>query len=266
MLAPFLLALREGIEAALIVGLLLSVLDRIRRPDCAPTVWGGVTAGVAASVIAALILRLVGWRLEGRAESIFEGAASWAAAGLLTAMIFWLRRQVGVMQAALEQDIRNAVACGKGAVFTVAFVAVTREGVELAIFLGAATSTSSPMLTLLGALAGLSTAALAGWTLFATSLRFDLRAFFRVSNILLLLLAAGLVAKGVGEFSEAGWVAPGTAPLWNTRAYLSEGSIGGAALKSLFGYTSTPSLAQAVAYVAFLSGVVFWLRRQPVRG
>ena len=84
--------------------------------------------------------------------------------------------------------------------------------------------------------------------------------------LLLLLFAAGLVAKGTGEFSEAGWIAPGTTPMWNTSAYLSEASIGGAMLKSLFGYTSTPSLAQAVAYVVFLAGIVLWSRRQPVSG
>lgn len=92
MLPSFLLALREGIEAALVVALLLSVLRRVQRRDRLASVWFGVIAGVASSVVAALILRAIGWNLEGRAEAIFEGAASWIAAGLLTGMIFWLCR------------------------------------------------------------------------------------------------------------------------------------------------------------------------------
>jgi high-affinity iron transporter len=252
MISSFLLALREGIEAALVVGLLLSVLRRIRRQDGVAAVWFGVIAGVVASAGAALLLRAIGWNLEGRAEAIFEGATSWIAAGLLTGVIFWLRKQSGGMQAALKTEIQNAAGFGGGAVFVVAFVAVAREGVELAIFLTAASLGSDAVPTLVGACLGLGVAALAGCLLFATSLRFDLRRFFQISNALLLLLAAGLVAKGVGEFSEAGWLAPIIDPLWNTSAWLPETSGWGAMLKSLFGYNSTPSFAQAFAYAAFL--------------
>jgi high-affinity iron transporter len=261
MLAGFLLALREGIEATLVIGLLVSVLRRLCRPDCNVAVWTGAAAGLAASVIVALLLRALGWNLEGAAEAIFEGAMSLLAATLLVVMIFWMQGRPGRMGPAGEVEIRDAVSSGRGAVFAVAFISVAREGIELAIFLAATSLESHAVPTLVGAAAGLGTAALAGWVLFATAVRFSLRRFFQVTNILLLLFAAGLVAKGVGEWGEAGWISPLIDPLWNTSRWLPETSVLGAMLKTLLGYNSTPSFTQALSYAAFLA-IIGWLLRR----
>lgn len=259
----FLLALREGIEAALVVGLLLSVLRRLCRPDCTAAVWAGAAAGLAMSVVVALLLRAMGWNLEGTAEEIFEGAMSLLAAALLGAMIVWMHWRAGRMGAALEAEVRDAVGSGRGAVFAVAFITVAREGIELAIFLAAASLETHAVPTLAGAVAGLGTAAVAGWALFATAVRFNLRRFFRVTNVLLLMFAAGLVAKGVGELGEAGWIPPMVDPLWNTSRWLPETSAPGAMLKTLLGYNDTPSFSQVLSYAAFLAIVGLILRRTP---
>lgn len=261
MLAGYLLALREGVEAAFVIGLLLTGLRRFCRRDCAAAVWIGAAAGLAVSVAVALLLRVVGWNLEGTAEAIFEGAMGLLAAALLGVMIVWMHRTAGRVGATWEAEIKDAVGSGRGAVFAVAFITATREGVELAIFLAAASLESHAVPTLVGAAAGLGTAAVAGWALFATAVRFSLRRFFQVTNGLLLLFAAGLVGKGVGELGEAGWIPPMVDPLWNTSQWLPETSAPGAVLKTLLGYSSTPSFMQVVSYAAFLTIVGLLLRR-----
>jgi high-affinity iron transporter len=269
MLAGYLLALREGVEAAFVIGLLLTGLRRLCRGDCAAAVWIGVAAGLVVSVTVALLLRAVGWNLEGTAEAIFEGAMGLLAAALLGVMILWMHRTAGRVGAAWEAEIKDAVGSGRGAVFAVAFITVTREGVELALFLAAASLESHAVPTLAGAAAGLGTAAVAGWALFATAVRFSLRRFFQVTNVLLLLFAAGLVAKGVGEFGEAGWIPPMVDPLWNTSRWLPETSASGAVLKTLLGYNSTPSFMQVLSYAGFLAIVGWLLSRtsaEPARG
>jgi high-affinity iron transporter len=184
-------------------------------------------------------------------------------AALLGVMIFWMHRTAGRMGLALEAEIRDAAGSGRGAVFAIAFITVAREGIELAIFLTAASFESGAVHTLVGAGAGLSAAGVAGWALFATAVRFSLRRFFQVTNALLLLFAAGLVAKGVGEFAEAGWISPMVDPLWNTSRWLPDTSASGAILKALFGYNDTPSSSQVLSYAAFLTVVGLILRRTP---
>jgi high-affinity iron transporter len=140
-------------------------------------------------------------------------------------------------------------------------VAVVREGLELALFLNAVVLHSAASTVLAGAMLGLLVAAACGWVLFATTLRFSVRRFFQVSGALLLLLAAGFVSHAVGEFIEVGWIPPLIEPIWNTTGWLPETSTGGAILKTLFGYESTPSLAEVAAYVLFLLAVGWALRR-----
>lgn len=263
--ASFLLALREGVEAALIVGLVLSALRRLGRRDAVAAVWAGVAGGVAASAVVAWALHALGWSLAGRAEALFEGAINLTAAALLTTMIFWLQRTARRLRAVVEADVRDALVSGRGAVCAVAFVAVAREGVELAIFLGAASFGADASRTLIGASAGLGVAAVAGWALFATTARVGLRRFFQLSNALLLLFAAGLAAKGIGELSEAGWVPPLIDPLWNSAGWLPETALPGAMLKALLGYTSTPSLAQVIVYLVCLAGLAVSLNRTEKR-
>lgn len=260
MLASFLLALREGIEAALIVGMLAGVLRRTRRPDYMPVLWLGVASGATISVIAALLLRSLGLRFAGDGEAIYEGTVGLAAAALLTGMIFWMRRHAGQASDAAGANLRLAARSGRGAVFALAFVAVMREGIELALFLNAAVFRSAASAVFAGAMLGLLVAVAGGWLLFATALRFSVRRFFQVSGALLLLVAAGFVSHALGEFIEVGWIPPLIEPIWNTAGWLPETSAGGAVLKTLFGYKSAPSFTEVAAYGLFLIAVSWALR------
>jgi high-affinity iron transporter len=257
----YLLSLREGIEAALVIGIMLGALRQLRRMDCAHVVWTGVVSAVAASAVGAVLLHLLGWSLHGAAEEIFEGVMLFTAAGLLTWMIFWMSRQSHRLKGDLEAGLRKAM-CSPGhrGVFMLTFVAVAREGVELALFLTAAGVDSNGPQTLGGAFLGLATAALLGWSLFTSTARLNLRRFFQVTGVMLILFAAGMVATGVHEFNELGWIPALVDPVWNSHAVLSEQSAVGALLKGLFGYTSSPSLAAALAYVVYLLAILAGIR------
>lgn len=267
MFPSFLLALREGLEAALLIGIVLGVLQHIGRAQLKRMVWLGVGSAAAISVSGALALNALGASFEGAAETIFEGFAMLLAAGVLTWMIFWMQRQARAVQTELEADVRRAaIQGGQGALFLVAFVAVLREGIELALFLTAAAMTTTAQSMLTGAVLGLGVAALLGWSLFATTVRLDLRRFFRVTGVLLILFAGGLVAHGIHEFNEVGWIPAVVEHIWDVNYILDESSILGQMLKALFGYNGNPSLTEMVGYLGYFIAVGLSLRsrRQPL--
>jgi len=269
MLPTYLLSLREGLEAALIIGIVLGAVSKIRRNDLAPAVWLGTLIAIIVSILTAVILTSFGLSLEETAEQIFEGITMLIAAGILTWMIFWMSKQARFLKSELEAGVNKAAAStGKRAVFWLAFMAVVREGVELAFFITAAffagdqsQVTSNIIQTLAGTILGLGTAALLGWTLFATTVRLDLRRFFQVTGILLILFAAGLVAHGVHEFNEVGWIPAVVEHVWDLNVVLDETSLLGQLLRTLFGYNGNPSLTEMIAYFAYLVVVsIFWRR------
>jgi high-affinity iron transporter len=191
------------------------------------------------------------------------------AAGLLTWMIFWMSKQARSLKGELEAGVNRAAATtGQRAMFGLAFLAVVREGIELALFITAAffagnqgQMTSNIIQTLAGTILGLGTAALLGWTLFATTVRLDLRRFFQVTGFLLILFAAGLVAHGVHEFNEVGWIPAIIEHVWDVNAIVDENSLFGLLLKTLFGYNGNPSLTEMIAYFVYLAVVtVLWRR------
>ena len=261
MLAPFLLSLREGLEAALIIGILLGALQRFGRSDLKKAAWSGVAMAVLVSLAAALTLQRIGASLEGDAEKIFEGTTMLLAAGVLTWMIFWMSRQAHTIKSGLEANVLNATrAGGFMPIFSLAFLAVVREGVELALFLTATTFASGGQSILTGALLGLAAAVAMGWLIFATTVRLDLRRFFQLTGALLLLFAAGLVAHGVHEFNELGWIPAIIDPVWNINHILNDKSTLGEALNALFGYNGNPSLTEVLAYVGYFVVILLALR------
>ncbi len=270
MLPTYLLSLREGLEAALIIGIVLGALTKIRRSDLSPAVWLGALSAVGLSTLTAVLLTTFGMSLEERAEQIFEGITMLIAAGILTWMIFWMSRQARFLKGDLEVGVSKAAAStGKRAVFWLAFVAVVREGVELALFITAAffagdpsQVTSNIIQTLAGTILGLGTAALLGWTLFATTVRLDLRRFFQVTGFLLILFAAGLVAHGVHEFNEVGWIPAVIEHVWDVNAFIDENSVPGQLLRTLFGYNGNPSLTEMISYFVYLAVVMVLWRRE----
>ena len=258
MFPSFLLSLREGLEAALVIGIVLGAVHKMGRPDLKQVVWAGAGMAVIASIAVAVLLTLIGAEFEGRAEEIFEGFAMLAAAGLLTWMIFWMRSHARSLKSDLEDDVRLAAFRNGGrALFLLAFLAISREGFELVLFLGAAGMASNTLQTLTGAVLGLGVAVFLGWLLFATTRRLNLRQFFRVTNVLLILFAAGLVAHGVHEFNEAGLIPPVIEHVWDTNPILDENSTTGEILTALFGYNGNPSLTEVGAYLSYFA--LLWL-------
>jgi high-affinity iron transporter len=269
MIAALLIAFREGLEAALIVGIVLGYLnktgDAARRRDA----WVGVILAVILSALIALMIQAVGAKLEGKAEQIFEGVTMLLAVGVLTWMVFWMRYQARFIKSSLEHDIDAAGAERKWGLTAVTFLAVFREGVETALFLSAAAFASDGLGTLTGALIGLALAAITGYLIYASSVRLNMKRFFNVTTVLLLIFAAGLFAHGVHEFQEAGLLPLVTEHVWDTNHLFDESSSLGEIIRAVFGYNGNPSLLEVIAYwgywVVALSGVRWWVDRKGTR-
>lgn len=204
MVASLLITLREGLEAALIIGVVLGVLHRLQHRDKGRWVWAGTAVAAAISAGSGVALARLGVAFEGRGEKIFEGMTTLLAASMLSWMIFWMQRQGSRVQASLERETHRAVAGGsRWALFWLAFVAVLREGIETALFLNAAAFSTTATQTLVGGAIGLVLAIGLGWLMFTASKRLNIHLFFRVTGVLLLFFAAWLVAQGVHDLQEA---------------------------------------------------------------
>ncbi len=261
MLPGFLLSLREGLEAALIIGIVLGALRKMNRSELAPAVWYGAISASVISLAAAVVLIRFGASLEGRAEEIFEGITMLLAAVVLTWMIFWMQRQSRSIKTDLEAEVRYATGrIGLQALFWLAFFAVVREGVELALFLTATAMASESQFNLLGAILGLVAAAALGWAIFTSSIRLNLSSFFMVTSVLLILFAGGLAAHGVHELNEAGWVPAIIEHVWDTNTIVDENSTFGSLLKALFGYNGNPSLTEVLTYFGYFVAIYLGLR------
>jgi high-affinity iron transporter len=259
MLPGFLLSLREGFEVALVLGIVLGALRKINRREMSSIIWSGAAIAGLVSVLLAFFLYSLGGELEGRAEEIYEGLSMLFATVLLTWMVFWMRRQAGSLSKELEGNVLKTTALGSHrALFLLAFLAVGREGLELAVFLTISAFSSSAWLTFLGAIAGLSVAALMGFLLFTTTRRLSVKKFFLVTNVLMILFAAGLVARSIHEFNEAGWVPAVVENVWDANHFLNEESTVGSMFVTLLGYNGNPSLTEVVIYVCYLLLVGSW--------
>jgi high-affinity iron transporter len=265
MLAGFLLALREGIEAALIISIVLGMLKKMQRTDRARVVWLGIAGAALISVGVAIVLNVIGAEFEGATEQAFEGFTMLFAAAVLTWMIFWMQKQGRRIQQGLEADVREALSGGQtAALFSVAFFAVLREGIELALFLTAVNFSApvvggeAPILGWLGGVLGLIAAAIIGWLLYESAIKLNLRRFFQFTSIVLILFAAGLVGHAVHEFNELGWIPSMVEHVYDLNPIVPEASTVGEFLKALFGYNGNPSLTEMLAYIAYFV-VVFGL-------
>ena len=257
MAQSLLITLREGLEVALILVIVLSYLRKTGRFHLAGRVWWGVGGAAATSLLAGGVLILTGRQLEGRAEEIFEGVAMLAAVGVLTWMIIWMKSQARQIRGQLEESVERAVRRGSGlALVVLAFVAVVREGLETVLFLFGAAQTATGLQTAAGAVVGLGASAVLGVLLYRGGTRLNLRLFFNVTGVLLILFAAGLLASGVYELQEAGVFPVVMEGVWDTSGLLSDKSVAGSFLKSLFGYQDEPSLLQVLLYPAYLAAAM----------
>lgn len=263
MAASLLITLREGLEAALIIGIILAYLGRTGNRDKAGTVWLGALAAVVLSGLAGATIFLTAGSIEGRTEQLFEGTAMFTAVAVLTYMIFWMRKQAINIRAHLQAQVNTALLSGSRlALGLLAFVAVGREGIETALFMFAATKAASPFSATVGGLLGLGAAVILGYLLYRGTYRLNLRAFFNVTSILLLLFAAGLLAHGIHEFHEAAVIPTLIDHMWDINPILDEKSTLGSFLKALFGYNGNPSLVEVFAWVSYLV-LVGWAYFRP---
>jgi high-affinity iron transporter len=205
-LDALIVTLREGFEASLIVGLILAYLVKTdHRPEHTRTVWLGVLAALGLSVVVGLSLFLTVGELEGTAEALFEGTAMVLAASVLTWMVFWMRKQSKTIGGHLRDQVRDALQVGSGvALAGVAFVGVAREGIETALFLFAATKESGTTTTIIGGTLGLILAAALGVLFYRGAIRINLRRFFTITGMLVIVLAAYLLFSGLHELGKAG--------------------------------------------------------------
>ena len=254
MLGALLITFREGLEAALIIGILLAYLARTDNRRAFTHVWLGTGLAVTASLIAGVVIYFSFGKLEGRAEEIFEGFAMVLAAGILTWMIFWMRKQAINMKGELQTQLQSVLSGGSSfGLVVLAFIAVAREGIETVLFLFAATRIAeSQVLFISGGLLGLALAIAMGYSLYRDTSRLNLSAFFNITGILLILFAAGLLAHGIHEFQEAGIIPTVVEHMWDMNQMLPEDSIFGRFLTAIFGYNANPSMIEVITYVSYL--------------
>ncbi len=259
--------LREGVEAALIVGIIASYLVKIGRADRLPSVWLGVVGAIAASVAIGVLAFLLLGSLQGTAEKIFAGFASLLAVVILTYMLFWMRKQAITLGAELRSGVDRAVASASVlGLSLLAFTAVIREGIETALFLlGQTTAAADQGLSVVvGAFIGLLIAAGIGVLIFRAGLRLNLSAFFNVTGAALVVIASGLLSYGVHEFIELGLLPALINPVYDISAILPHKEGIGQFLRAIVGYSSTPELTTLLAQCAYLIfGLFFYVR--PVR-
>jgi high-affinity iron transporter len=255
--AAFFLMLREGLEAALIVGIIAAYLVKIGRRDVLGKVWLGVGLAVALSVGTGILVVATVGRLPLVVQATLEGLAALIAVAVLTWMLFWMRRQGRALKGELERGVEQALGDGSTvALVGLAFVAVVREGLESVLFLLAVGSSSGDTASILfGALAGLAVAIGIGWAIFAMGVRVNLRAFFTATGVVLIFVAAGLCAFAVAEFSEAGLFA-NAGSVYDVGSVLPETSPLGSLLAGLFGFRSAPTPLEVIAYVGYLIPVL----------
>jgi high-affinity iron transporter len=251
--AAFLMT-REGLEASLIVGIVLGYLAKTENRRYFGLIWLGTAAAVAISIAAGAALFFSIGELEGRGEQIFEGIAMFSAVSVLTWMIFWMRKQAANIKQELEAKLASAIAAGSAiGLASVVFFAVLREGVETALFLFAIGESSTPLATGIGAVVGLAISVSLGVAIYMGSRRLNLRQFFTATGLLLIVFAAGLLAHAVHEFQEAGLLPETIEHLWNTNGLVSEDSHFGKFLTALFGYNGDPSALEVGVWIMYLT-------------
>jgi high-affinity iron transporter len=254
MLVPFLIMFREGVEAALIVGIIASYLNRTGRGAWMPVVWIGIFLALAFSLGVGAILQLAAVEFPQKAQELFEAIIGLVAVCVLTSMVFWMRKAARSIKAELQDSIDAAFAApshkGFGLIAMV-FLAVAREGVESVFFLLAAFQQANAYAPL-AALAGVVLAGFVGYGVYAGSVHLNLRRFFRWTGAFILIVAAGLLANSVNALHEAGLWNDLQTIVFDVSGVLPMDSPLGSVLSGIFGYIDAPTVSELVAYLGFL--------------
>ena len=263
MFQTFLTGLREGLEAALVVSILLTFLVRANRTDRIPALWGGVAVAIALSFGFGAVLHFTSASMSFEAQEAFGGILSIVAVGFVTWMVFWMKRASRTIKGDLQGKMEAALKLGAAGVFLAALLAVGREGLETALFLyptfqaqGAGAASA------IGAVLGIGTAVVAGVFIYRGTVRMNLAVFFKFTGAALIVIAAGVLAYGVHDLQEAG-IVPGLNTLaWDLQGY-DVTSWYGTLVKGIFNLGPQMTVLEVITYVGYLVPTMFLFLRSP---
>lgn len=267
----FVIGLREGVEAALVVGIIATFLAQQGRGDALRWMWAGVGLAVALCVSVAVVLELINGTLPYKQQEAFEALIGFVAVAMVTWMIVWMRRHSRNLGRNLRTEAGAALATGSAwGLIAMAFLAVMREGLETATFLLATFQSSygvSPWSAGLGTLAGLTVAALIGWAIYRGGSRLNLARFFQITAVLLVIIAAGLVATALRHANEAGIVTIFQGQALDLSAVVTpdSGSIVNGLITGLLGIYPYPTYAEMLGWLLYavpMLAYLFWPRRR----
>ncbi|HEX3317372.1 MAG TPA: iron uptake transporter permease EfeU [Solirubrobacteraceae bacterium] len=266
MLPTFIIGLREGVEAALIVGIIAAFLRQEERRDALRYVWLGVCAAALLCLVVGVVLQVVDQDLPEKQQEGLETVVALAAVGMVTFMIVWMRRNARGLRKELEKSAAGALVRGSiVALVAMAFFAVLREGFETAVFLLAAfDSAANPAAAGAGAVIGLAVALAIGYGIYRGGVKINLQRFFRLTAIVLVLVAAGLLASAVHTAHEAGWLDALQGQALDLSWLIDPGSVSSSLLTGMLGLQQQPTVAEVVVYMLYAVPVlayVLWPQR-----
>lgn len=254
MLANYLIGLREGLEAGLIVGILIAYLGKIGRRDLLGRLWVGIAIAVAVSLGVGALLTWGPYAMTFQAQEVLGGVLSLVAVALVTWMIFWMATHGAGLSKELRSQVDAAVDRSWFAIVLLGALSVGREGVETALFVWANVSGGSdPVLGTLGAVLGIITAVLVSWGISRGLVRFNLSVFFTWTGLFLILVAAGVLAYGIGDLQEASVIPGWGAHAYNLAAVVPPGSWIDTVLGGIFNFTPEPTWAQVIAWLLYVA-------------
>ena len=253
MLANVLIGLREGLEAGLIVGILVAYLHKIGRRDVLPKLWIGIAGAILLSLTVGAILTFGPSTLSFQAQEILGGSLSIVAVGMVTWMTFWMARHARGLSAELRADVDKAVQRSALALVILGIVSVGREGVETALFVWASVNAgANAVLGTLGAVLGILISVVLSYLIYRGLVRIDLGRFFFWTGIFLIVVAAGVLAYGVRDLQEAGVVPGITVIAYSVTTIVPPTSWYGSLLAGLFNFNPEPTVAQVVVWIAYV--------------
>jgi high-affinity iron transporter len=270
MLPTFVIGLREGIEASLIVGIIAAFLQQRGRADALRRMWAGVGLAVLLCLGVGIALEVVNRNLPQRQQEMLETIVALVAVAMGTSMILFMRRHARGLRGELEARAGSALATGSAAALVaMAFLAVMREGFETSVFLLAAFQAStSPVTAGTGAVLGIVVAVVVGWVIYRGGMRINLGRFFTATGLVLVLVAAGLVAFAAHTAHEAGWLNAWQGQAADLSGFVEPGSVRSALVTGVLGIQPRPSWAEAVGWLVYAVPVglfVLWPRSRPRR-